>query len=59
MWYDNIRIKAKMKPRNGTIYHPKVDPDRGIRKEVSSIEVPGSTPAFGTSPAYGLEKPTA
>lgn len=48
-----------MKPRNGTIYHPKVDPDRGIRKEVSSIEVPGSTPAFGTSPAYGLEKPTA
>lgn len=48
-----------MKPLNGTIYHPNVDPDRGIRKEVSSIEVTGSTPAFGTSPAYGLENPTA
>lgn len=47
-----------MKPLNGTIYHPNVDPDRGIRKEVSSI-VTGSTPAFGTSPAYGLENPTA
>lgn len=48
-----------MKPRNGTIYHPNVDPDKGIRKEVSSIEFTGSTPAFGTSPAYGLENPTA
>lgn len=48
-----------MKPRNGTIYHPNVDPDKGIRKEVSSIEFTGSTSTFGTSPAYGLENPTA
>lgn len=48
-----------MKPLNGTIYHPKVGPDRGISKEVSSIEFTRSTPAFGASPAYGLEKPTA
>lgn len=48
-----------MKPLNGTIYHPKFDSDRGISKEVSSLEFTGPTPAFGASPAYGLEKPTA
>lgn len=30
-----------------------------IEAYASSIEVTGSTPAFGTSPAYGLENPTA
>lgn len=45
-----------MKFWNGIIYYLKVDFDRGICKEVSSIEVMGLMLVFGIFLVYGLEK---
>lgn len=45
-----------MKFWNGIIYYLNVDFDRGICKEVSSIEVMGLMLVFGIFLVYGLEK---
>lgn len=45
-----------MKFLNGIIYYLNVDFDRGICKEVSSIEFMGLMLVFGIFLVYGLEK---